>query len=66
MKAKCKGYRFAVEWVAFNDDAVVLDISSIAESISVCLIADLFSITAFKVATDVLKLRNNNSELNAC
>jgi hypothetical protein len=66
MSAKCNGYRFAVEWCALNDESGESDLEIISETISVCLIADLFNITVEKVAFDVLKYRKAHNVFNAC
>ena len=57
----CKGYKFAVEWISFNDEPMVTHLTEkkdeISSLISVVLVADLFEKTPEKVAKDVLKYR---------
>lgn len=51
---KRKGYRYAVAWIALNDnpgDNESLDILS--GYVSVALVADLFGVSQYKVAQDV-------------
>jgi len=60
MAAKCKGYKFAVECCAFNDESAETDLETISQTISVSLVADLFGIPAEKVAAAVLKVRNKS------
>jgi hypothetical protein len=57
VKAVFKGYKFAIEWIAFNDEPGEKDLEAIEHQISVALVADLFTRPAYKVAWDVLKLR---------
>ena len=56
-RVKCRGYRFAVQWCADNDEGAERDPEVVAETISVSLVADLFGVTTDKVARDVLRLR---------
>ena len=62
-RVKPRGYRFGVEWIAFNDgagDADALDPEAVVCMISVGLLADLFSVTAERVAADVVKFREKH------
>lgn len=61
-RVKCKGYRFAVEWAALNDESAEQDVEVVGQTISVALIADLFSVSTDKVARDVLRLREKEDE----
>lgn len=62
--AKCKGYKFAVQWIAENDDPSVMDLDTIQDNIDVVLIADLFGVAVAKVAIDILKSRKNSERIN--
>jgi hypothetical protein len=57
---KRASYRFAVEWIALNDDAVEMDSEEVAASISVALVADLFGVDPEKVAADVIRFREKH------
>jgi hypothetical protein len=50
-------YNFAVEWIAMNDDPTCRDVETIAQLISVALIADTFERDPATVACDVLHVR---------
>lgn len=54
MKSRSKKYKFAIEWIAINDDPTVVQI---ADLISVTLIADMFGFDPQDVTKDVLNLR---------
>jgi hypothetical protein len=54
MKSRSKKYKFAIEWIAINDEPTVVQI---ADLISVTLIADMFGFDPQDVAKDVLNLR---------
>ena len=57
-----KGYRFAVEWIAFNDDPAEMDLENIKGTISVGLVADIFSKSTMDVSLSVLKIRLDTQE----
>jgi hypothetical protein len=50
-------YRFAVEWIALNDEPTERDPEMVASLISTALIADLFGKPQEKVAADVIRYR---------
>lgn len=57
MSAISKGYKYAVKWIADNDETACTDHEEIKTLISVVLTADLFGVTPDKVADDVLRAR---------
>ena len=59
MSAKNKGYKFAVNLVAMNDEDATMNVEEISNIISACLIADLFGVSIEKVAQDILKIRKD-------
>lgn len=68
---KNKGYKFAVRWIAINDEPLITNPETVAEFISTLLIADLYDKNPLDVAKDVLKARakgnfedNSTYELN--
>lgn len=52
-----KGYRFAVQWIAMNDEPADRDPDSISSYISTCLLADMYEKDPKKVAKDILLIR---------
>lgn len=61
---KRASYRHAVELVAFNDepgDSDALDIDTVAHLVSVNLMADLFGISVYRFAGDVVLRRLRDS-----
>ena len=53
-----RGYRFAVRWIAENDNAGAFDSEEeIAGYVSTLLVGDLFGKTAEQVAHDVKRVR---------
>ncbi len=53
-------YKYAVEWIAFNDEPGELSLSFVASLISVQLIADLFGIAPEVLAKDVIQMRRED------
>lgn len=54
---KRAGYREAVAWIAWNDEGAERELDVIADSVTVCLVADLFGLEPERVARDVLRKR---------
>ncbi len=52
-----KTYKSAIEFVALNDDPEEHDIHVVAGTISVGILAHIYSKTAVQVATDIVKIR---------
>ena len=52
-----KGYRFAVAWIAGNDEPEELDPERVAGYISTGLVADLFEKDTFEVAEKIVEHR---------
>jgi hypothetical protein len=52
-----RGYRFAVEWIAMNDNPADRDLDSIGGYISTLLLADMFFKDAKTVAKAILLIR---------
>ncbi len=57
MKAQFRGYKFMIQWIAYNDEAEDTNVATVSELISVQLVADSFSFPTEKVAYDVVKIR---------
>lgn len=57
IKNKRMGYKYAIEWIALNDD--MTDRNDICLLISVALVADLFCKSSNQVAKDIEKYLNN-------
>lgn len=57
---KRASYRKGVEWIALNDDPLVLQVDDLAGTISIALLSDLFEVGQAKVIEDVLKIRKRN------
>ena len=55
-----RGYKFAVEWIAVNDEVTLYKTEEIEEQISVQLVADLFEKQPSEVARAVLKKRRGS------
>lgn len=53
-------YRYAVAWVALNDEPTCTDTETIAGFISTLLVADLFGLEPFTVAADIVTYRNQH------
>ncbi len=62
---KRAGYRQGIEWIALNDDPLVMDFEDISCQISVCLLADLFGKEAREVGLAVLAFRRKQVRLEA-
>jgi hypothetical protein len=58
-------YVFAVNWIAYNDDAACLDREQIAGYISVKLVADTFEREVATVARDVFHERQRVANLES-
>jgi hypothetical protein len=59
-RTKPANYRTAIEWIALNDGAgetFALDKFSIADYLTVVLVADIFDVPAIDVAQDVVEFR---------
>ncbi|HYK13839.1 MAG TPA: hypothetical protein VEW70_07635 [Burkholderiales bacterium] len=57
---KRASYREAIEWIAHNDgsgDDEADDPQHVAESVTACLVADLFNVDPLKVGADVVRAR---------
>jgi hypothetical protein len=57
---KRASYRKAVIWIALNDgsgDSWALEVGEVANQLTVVLVADLFGISADRVASDVVSYR---------
>ena len=52
-----KSYRYAIQWIARNDEPAELDAGAMKGLLSVCLVADLSSKSPSQVAGDVVKCR---------
>lgn len=50
-------YKAAIQWVAYEDNPTELDVDTVANSITVALVADMFGVILGRVAADVVKLR---------
>jgi hypothetical protein len=66
MPMATKGYKFAVGWIAVEDEPTDLDPESVKYMISVCLVADLFGKNVEAVANDVIKVRKTFAALDVC
>lgn len=59
------GYRFAVEWIALNDESggpEALDVEFVQSYITTGLVADLFGVTQERVAKDVVRYRKKHAK----
>lgn len=56
-RARCRGVRFAVEWIAANDQAAVTSLDEIADSVTLLFAADLFGVDARRLAILVRRRR---------
>lgn len=54
---KTPSYKFAVQWIADNDNDVDLDAELIQEYITTALIADMFGVSTQAVAVDIARRR---------
>jgi len=54
---KRPSYRFAVQWIAGNDNSSTLDLQAIEQSVTVALAADMFGKSEEAVAIDVQRAR---------
>lgn len=54
---KRASYRNGVQWIGGNDEPSDLNVKTVSELISVCLLADLFSKSVLDVAIDVVNAR---------
>ena len=52
-----RGYWYAVNWIAYNDDGANLDTEQIEGYITTKLVADLFGREDWEVAIDVIQIR---------
>jgi hypothetical protein len=59
-RAKRAGYREAVQWIAHNDEPGEHDVETMADLVSVLLVADLFGKPADEVARDVVRAREHD------
>lgn len=50
-------YRKAIEWIAYNDDAVETDPEMMVSQLTVILVADTFDVDVDDVIKDVLSVR---------
>lgn len=58
MSRRSPYYRYAVEWIAYNDNAANRnDVQETQSSLSVALVADTFGVTTEQIALEVHKLR---------
>jgi hypothetical protein len=55
-------YRHGIDWIAFNDDATILDVPQLAGMLTVALLADLFGKDAEQVAADIIRRRFKEAE----
>lgn len=51
-------YDDAIAWIAYNDEPTDMDLLTVADLISVQLVADVWGKTPDRVAQDVLNIRN--------
>lgn len=54
-----QGYRFAVAWIAENDETAETDLKAVSEQVTVLMLADMTGKDPEVVARDVLKARWN-------
>lgn len=54
---KSRGYRFAVRWIAAEDEPTELDAEAMHGQLTVALVADLFGVEVERVAADVVRRR---------
>lgn len=57
---KRQGYRWAVAWIAAEDDPEQCDVDAVAGTLTVALVADMFGKRAWDVASDVVHARKEN------
>lgn len=57
---RAKGYVFAIEWIAYNDEPGDEDPEAISGYISTGLVADLFDKPRSIVTLDILSIRQGN------
>ena len=50
-------YRLGVFWLAENNDPGIMDLQTISEDISTCLLADMFHKKSVDVAKDIKEAR---------
>jgi hypothetical protein len=62
MRMKRASYRHGIEHIALNDDPASLELRSVAATISVALLADLFGRDRFEVADDVIAYRRKHGD----
>ena len=55
-------YRFAIDWIALNDNPVEDDRDQVMRSVTVDLIADMFKLSPATVAYDVCYIREAQHE----
>ena len=61
MANRPEGYRWAVEWIAINDEVMERDVDVIATFISTALLADMWHKDTKDVAKDILRFREKNN-----
>lgn len=52
-----KGYRYAVQWIAHEDEPTVTEETEVRGMLTVALVADLYGKETYEVAADVLRVR---------
>lgn len=57
-----RGYRYAISWIALNDETADMDVESVSDNISVLLIADLFNKDPMEVAKKVIAFRTKSEK----
>ena len=55
-----KGYWFAIEWIAYEDEPLDTNLESVKGYISTNLVADLFDKSNLVVAENIISLRTGN------
>jgi len=59
----CAGIKFAIAWIAENDNAGMRDnVEDIAGYVTVCLVADLFGKSTADIAERVYTYRQNRNQ----
>ena len=57
---KRAGYRDAIDFIAFNDEALSRDLEQIGFLATTVLVASIFDVPIEKVALDILRLREKD------
>jgi len=55
-----RGIKYAIEWVAINDEPTDMDEETISEQLTVQLIADLFDKHPITIAERIIEWRERN------